>query len=192
MGKSRIWLLIILAAAALLFAAVSGSLLVADHPQPADVIVVLAGETDSRPARALQLLSQGYAPRMLLNVPAGAKVYKATMLEIARDYIQQLPQKNLVSICPIAGLSTKAEARNVAKCVAPWKPRSILIVTSDYHTRRALSIFEHELPGIHCSAASATDPQQFGTHWWRHRQWAKLNYAEWTRLIWWEAVDRWL
>ena len=92
MGRSRIGLLIILAAA-LFFASISGSLLVANHPQPADVIVVLAGETDSRPARALQLLSQGYAPRMLLDVPADAKIYQSTMLEIARDYIQQLPQK---------------------------------------------------------------------------------------------------
>ena len=191
MGRSRIGLLIILAAA-LFFASISGSLLVTNNPQPADVIVVLAGETDSRPARALQLLSQGYAPRMLLDVPADAKIYQSTMLDIARDYIQQLPQKNLVSICPISGLSTKAEARNVAKCLAPSDPRSVLIVTSDYHTRRALSIFKHELPGVRCSAASATDPQQFGTHWWRHRQWAKLNFDEWTRLIWWESVHRWL
>ena len=191
MGKSRIGLLIIFAGV-LFFATISGSFLVVNHPQPADLIVVLEGETDHRPARALELLAQGYAPRILLDVPANARIYKPTMLEIARDYIQQLPQKNLISICPIAGLSTKSEARNVAKCLAPLNTRSVLIVTSDYHTRRALSIFKHELPGIRCSVASATDPQQFGTQWWRRRQWAKLNFDEWTRLIWWETVDRWL
>ena len=36
-----------------------GRILVVDSPQPSDVIVVLAGETDRRPAHALQLLNQG-------------------------------------------------------------------------------------------------------------------------------------
>jgi len=176
----------------LLFAAMSGRLLVVNDPRPADIIVVLAGETDYRPARALELLSQHYAPRMLLDVPADAKIYKPTMLEIAHDYVQQLPQKDSVIICPITGLSTKTEARNVVNCLARWNVHSVLLVTSDYHTRRALSIFKHELPGVQWSAASTTDPQQFGTRWWQHRQWAKLNFDEWIRLAWWESVDRWL
>jgi hypothetical protein len=159
----------------LLFATVSGRLLVINDPQPADVIVVLAGETDRRPARALELLSQNYAPRMLLDVPAAAKIYKPTMLEIARDYIQQLQQKNSVSICPIVGLSTKTEARDVAQCLKQWNVHSVLLVTSDYHARRALSIFKHELGGRRCWAASATDPHQFGIKWWQHRQWAKIE-----------------
>jgi uncharacterized SAM-binding protein YcdF (DUF218 family) len=65
------------------------------------------------------------------------------------------------------------------------------VVTSDYHTRRSLSTFRHELPECQISVAGAGDPQQFGLAWWRHRQWAKLNFDEWVRLMWWEAVDRW-
>ena len=192
MRKSRLVVVLIALAALLLFTIVSGRLLVINDPQPADVIVVLAGETDSRPARALELLSRKYAPRMLLDVPAAEKIYKPTMLEIARDYVQQLPQKNSVVICPIVGLSTKTEARDVARCLTPWNVHSVLLVTSDYHTRRALSIFKHELGGRRCSAAAANDPQQFGIKWWQHRQWAKLNFGEWLRLMWWEAVDRWV
>ena len=67
----------------------------------------------------------------------------------------------------------------------------MLVVTSDYHTRRALSTFRHEVPDMQISVAAATDQQQFGGSWWRHRQWAKLNFDEWLRLVWWEAVDRW-
>jgi len=32
---------------------------------------------------------------------------------------------------------------------------------------------------------------QFGGKWWKHRQWAKVNFDEWLRLVWWQAVDRW-
>jgi hypothetical protein len=39
--------------------------------------------------------------------------------------------------------------------------------------------------------AAAYDPNEFGVQWWRHRQWAKVDFDEWLRLIWWELVDRW-
>jgi uncharacterized SAM-binding protein YcdF (DUF218 family) len=64
-------------------------------------------------------------------------------------------------------------------------------VTSDYHTRRARSIFQHQLKGYQIFVTPAYDPQQFGATWWQQRQWAKMNFNEWLRLMWWEAVDRW-
>ena len=55
--KARLWLLAVLVIVALLvFAANAGRMLVVDAPQRSDVILVLAGETDRRPARALELL----------------------------------------------------------------------------------------------------------------------------------------
>ncbi len=175
----------------LIFSTTSGAFLVMNHPERADVIIVLAGETDHRPSRGLELLSQNYAPRMLLDVPLAAKIYGLSLPDIAQDYVQRLPQKNSVTICPIAGLSTKAEAQDVAVCLKQFKAHSLLIVTSDYHTRRASSAFRHELPGYEVHVASASEPQQFGLSWWKHRQWAKTNFEEWLRLVWWEAIDRW-
>jgi hypothetical protein len=162
-----------------------------DRPEHADVIVVLAGETDRRPARALDLLREGYAPRILLDVPVGAKVYNREMLAIAEAYVQTLPERQQIGICPIKGLSTKAESKDIAQCLANTHPQRILVVTSDYHTRRALSVFRREFPDCHLSVAAASDPTQFGAKWWAHRQWAKINFDEWLRMVWWEAVDRW-
>jgi uncharacterized SAM-binding protein YcdF (DUF218 family) len=67
----------------------------------------------------------------------------------------------------------------------------VLIVTSEFHTRRALSIFRHELRGKSFSTAAARDDREFGTRWWQHRQWAKTCLYEWLRLVWWNLVDRW-
>src|SRR5690349_25008882 len=100
---------LLLMALLLLFAANAGKFLVVDDPHVSDVIVVLAGETDTRPEHALQLLSSGYAPRILLDVPAAAKVYNSTNLELAQKYVQGLPQASSISICPIVGLSTRDE-----------------------------------------------------------------------------------
>lgn len=192
--KSRIvrgTTLIVVAVLLVFLAANAGKFLVVDAPQPSDVIVVLAGETDRRPARALELLSQHYAPRVLLDVPAAARVYDFTQLELAERYTKSLSQSEQIRICPITGLSTLGESHDVEQCLGREHGSRVLIVTSDYHTRRALSIFRHEVRGKSFSVAAAYDDAQFGTRWWIHRQWAKTVLDEWLRLLWWTAIERW-
>jgi uncharacterized SAM-binding protein YcdF (DUF218 family) len=96
-----------------------------------------------------------------------------------------------VSICPIEGLSTKDESKEAEKCIAREGGKSVLIVTSDFHTRRAVGVFRREIPGHEYSVAAARDETQFGVRWWTHRQWAKTFANEWLRLIWWKVVDQW-
>jgi hypothetical protein len=179
-----------LIAVAVAFAANAGKLLVIDAPEPSDVVVVLAGETDRRPARALQLMEQGYGSRELLDVPATARIYKFAQSELAQRYIQDLPGKS-IGICMIEGLSTRDEARDVGKCLAHENGRRVLIVTSEFHTRRALSVFRREVSGKTFSVAAARDANQFGTKWWSERQWAKTCVDEWLRFLWWKVVDQW-
>jgi hypothetical protein len=191
-GTRRVWILVVvLAAAFVAFAVNAGRLLVVDAPQPSDVILVLAGETDRRPARALQLLDQGYGRRVVIDVPAQPKIYEFTQVQLAEEYIQHIPQSASVRICPIKGLSTREESHDVERCLAGEVGAQVLIVTSDYHTRRALSIFRHEIHGKFFSVAAARDDIQFGTRWWIKRQWAKTCLDEWLRLVWWEGVERW-
>lgn len=185
----------ILASAVLLallaFAAKAGSFLIIDQPRPSDVILVLAGETDARPHLALELLNKHFGKRMILDVPAKATIFEFTEMQLAQKYIQDLPQPGLVSICPIDGLSTKEESRDAAKCLQREGAKSVLIVTSDFHTRRALAIFRHELPSYRFSVAAAHNEEGFRAKWWTHRQWAKTFLDEWLRLFWWDAIDRW-
>jgi len=171
--------------------ATSGGFLVVDYPEQADLIVVLAGEMDRRPARGIELLRQGYAPKMLLDVPANAKVFDLQTIDIAQRFVDTLPERRSISICPIPGLSTKVEARDVATCLRATPARRILLVTADYHTRRALNTFRHEVPEHEFFVAAATDSAQFGGAWWKHREWAKTNFDEWLKSVWWCAVDRW-
>ena len=192
-GKTKRVLVIAALVVALMvgFAARAGSLLVVDAPQPSDVILVLAGEMDHRPARALQLLNQGYGRLVLMDVPAAIRIYEFTQLQLAAKYVQNLPHAESVRICPIEGLSTRDEAHDVEKCLADQAGKKILIVTSDFHTRRALSIFRHQMRGRSFSIAAARDDRQFGVRWWTHRQWAKTCLDEWLRLLWWTALERW-
>ena len=170
--------------------ATSGRLLVVNQPRKSDVMVVLAGETDRRPARGLELLDQGFAPRLILDVPAQDRLYQWNELEIAQKYVAGLPNAGSITICPIYGHSTRDEAQDVSRCLQGVNARSVLVVTSDYHTRRALSIFSRLSPADY-SVAAVFDDREFGVHWWQHREWAKMNFDEWLKLTWWELVDRW-
>ncbi|MCU1304107.1 MAG: hypothetical protein JWQ87_4391 [Candidatus Sulfotelmatobacter sp.] len=192
MDRRRLPVLIVVAAFLIGVAAKAGSFLVVDAPRSSDVILVLAGEMNHRPERALQLLAQGFGQRIVLDVPTTARIYQFTQIELAQKYIQDLPQAAAVSICPIYGLSTRDEARDVAKClIREGASERVLIVTSDFHTRRALSVFRREIAGREFAVAASRDEEQFGVRWWTHRQWAKMIIDEWMRLIWWESVDRW-
>jgi hypothetical protein len=191
--KKRAWLVVFLVFVGLIagLAAKAGSFLIVDEPRRSDMILVLAGETDRRPARALELLASGYGRRVLLDVPTTAKLYEFTQIQLAQKYIHDLPQGTLVSVCPIDGLSTRDESKDAEKCITRDGAKSVLIVTSDFHTRRALSIFRKEVPGHEYSAAAAHNEEQFGSRWWTHRQWSKTFVDEWLRLIWWKMVDQW-
>lgn len=169
----------------------SGKFLVVDDPQQADAILVLAGETESRPARALELLQRGYASRIILDVPQNTRLFGASAPQLAQTWINAQPQAQALNICPITGLSTKAESFESAACLRRARVHSVLLVTSDFHTLRARSIYRKEQPEFAFSVAAAHDSEQFGVRWWRHRQWAKTNLDEWFRLLWWESVDRW-
>jgi DUF218 domain len=187
----RIVIFLFIAGLSVGLAAKAGSFLIVDAPRRSDTILVLAGETDRRPQRALELLDEGYGKRIVLDVPSNAKLYEFTEIQLAQKYIQNLPQAASVSICAIDGLSTKDESSDAEKCLQREGAKSVLIVTSDFHTRRALEIFRRELPRREFSVAAARNDEGFGSRWWTHRQWAKTFFDEWLRLIWWKAIDQW-
>jgi hypothetical protein len=191
-GRTRVWVIVWVAAAGLLLlAAKAADVLVVDAPRPSDIILVLAGETEKRPERAIELLQQGYGRKIVIDVPEDAKIYQYTELELAESYIQHLPEAAAISICPIVGLSTKAESKDAEKCLAGSGAKRVLIVTADFHTRRAGEIFRREVPQYEYSTAAVPNSGQFGGRWWTHRQWAKTLVDEWMRVIWWKCVDRW-
>ncbi|MGA9530060.1 MAG: YdcF family protein [Terriglobales bacterium] len=186
-----LWLSLVFVTIAALLATQAARFLVVNNPEKSDAIVVLAGETSVRPARALELLRQGMAPHLVLDAEAREQIYDETLTAIAQKYAASLPEANRISICAIEGRSTVAETEDVSRCLQPLNAHRVLIVTSDYHTRRALAIFSHRLPQYHWSVAAARNAAAFGDAWWLYREWAKSTFDEWTKLLWWEVVDRW-
>ena len=177
-----------------LFAGLAGRMLVSDRPQKSDVIVVLAGDSqDERYRHGMELLRAGYGKHLFLDASSDSSYFGRTPAEYADAFLKQ-DAKDMaaqVSVCPFEDDSTDTETQYVARCLAPLHPASVLLVTSDWHTARALSIFKHRLPQYRWSAAAAHDDRLFGANWWHHREWAKTTFQEWLKVIWWNAIDRW-
>jgi uncharacterized SAM-binding protein YcdF (DUF218 family) len=169
----------------------AGSFLVINDPEPADLIVVMAGgNNDLRYWNGVQLMQQGYAHRLLLNVFAKGQTFGHSDIELARDLLSKTtPDQS--TVCPLQQSSTYDEAFYLAHCLEGSGVKSILVVTSEYHTRRTLSIFQHRIPQYHVAMYAAPDPFYFGTQWWTDREWAKTTLTEWERYLWWLCVDRW-
>jgi len=178
----------------LMFAGFAGRMLVSDHPQRSDVIVVLAGDSqDARYRRGMELLRAGYGKHLFLDASSDSSYFGHTPAEYAEAFLKQDAKEMAaqVSVCPFEEDSTLTETRFVARCLEPLHPASVLLVTSDWHTARAHSIFTHRLPQYHWSVAAAQDDRLFDATWWRHREWAKTTFQEWLKVIWWNTIDRW-
>ena len=172
-----------------------GSFLAVENLQPSDAILVLAGDVnDKRYDRGIELLRRGYGQQMFLDASEDFILYGHSSADWARQFTaESSPDVSAhVHVCPIREDSTLTETKYVAKCLSPLPAGSrVLLVSSDYHTRRALSIFAARLPSYRWSVAAATDSTQFGMRWWKHRQWAKTAVREWQKLLWWEFIEHW-
>jgi uncharacterized SAM-binding protein YcdF (DUF218 family) len=178
----------------LFFLLFAGRALVADHPEKSDVIVVLAGDSiDQRYRHGMELLRAGYGKHLFLDASSDSSYFGHTPVEYATAFLKEdaHEMERFVSVCPYEENSTITETLYVAKCLEQFHPQRVLLVTSDWHTARALSIFAHRLPKYRWSAAGARDHRLFGPLWWQHREWAKTTFHEWLKVVWWNMVDRW-
>jgi len=127
---------------------------------------------------------------VLLDEPQDTIQFGRTQAEAAQEFIARRHLEN-VEVYPGRMTSTAEEVAVAAPCLVSRHAHRVLIVTSAYHTRRALAIFRHRLPQYEWSVTAAPDETAYGANWWRRRAWAKTWLGESERFLWWELVDRW-
>jgi uncharacterized SAM-binding protein YcdF (DUF218 family) len=169
-------------------------LLIASEPAPGhvDAAIVLQGSIAAEKARiagAMNLLQRGVADRVLLSVPKesywGQAIPPAARAYVERNYGGDLAAR--VDFCETGGdvNSTAQEAQALSPCIREHHWQSIVIVTSNYHTRRAGTLWRRttEHDPIRLWIEGVPDPE-FQQPWWRHRQSAKIWVMETAKLVW--------
>jgi uncharacterized SAM-binding protein YcdF (DUF218 family) len=195
----RIWPLLTVAALTVLAIALAvagmsraGNFLVVNNARPSDLLVVLGGDDGSRLPKAIQLMQGGLASEVIVDADAAHRWLGRTGADRSSLLIASMPAVAAhVRVCPVLATSTVGETRDLYGCIQHLHVSRIVLVTSAYHTRRALSTFRHALPQYEWSVASAENSDVFGTSWWRRRAWVTTTFYEWEKLLWREAVERW-
>ena len=184
---------LLLCGAALAMLLESARFLVVDRPMVSDAILVLGGGSELRTAKAVQLLHAGYGKRILIDSEDSTPYLGLTEADRLKIFVERAFPKaaNQIQLCPGRGDSTQSEVADVRACLHQSNIRKVLVVTSDYHTRRALWTLNRYLSQYHWSVAAVSDESTFDIHWWKQSRWTMTNLTELQKLLWWEVVDRW-
>lgn len=157
-----------------------GFWVVEDRVDHADVILVI-GDDDyvgDRAFRAADLFRAGWAP---VVVASGRKLrpYAGISELIAYDLTSDGVPATSVLRFDHAAADTLGEAVALRRFVAEKHWSRVLLVTSNYHTRRARYIFRKVFPAqITLSVAAARDSAYDPATWWQSRASLKIFFLE--------------
>jgi uncharacterized SAM-binding protein YcdF (DUF218 family) len=155
------------------------SLIVDEAPQPSDAIVVLGNDNywGERAARAAGLFHDRWAPRVIAS---GAQIrpYASIADLIRRDLIQDGVPADAVVHFSNNGGNTRGEAYAVRELMRERGWKRLIVVTSNYHTRRARYIYRRVLDRADVRVVSAPDSTYNPRTWWQSRLGLKIFFRE--------------
>ncbi|MBZ5594087.1 MAG: YdcF family protein [Acidobacteriia bacterium] len=154
-----------------------------ERPSHADVIVVLAGDPyGHRILRAAELVKQGYATKVLVSGPGS--VYDLHECDLAIPFVVRhgYPAAWFLPV-PHSAHSTQEEVRAILPVLEKVHAHTVIAVTSDYHTRRALRAMHAAWPGIQVHMVAAGDEFFSPYGWWHSREGRKIFFLEWTKTF---------
>lgn len=181
----------------LLFAWLAAELLIVkSEVRPADAIVVLSGSSTyiERTAWAAQLYREGRAPIVVLSNDGLLGGWDAKQLrnppyyELAERRLQEqgVPRDRIqVVMEPAAG--TYQESLGVREFATSHKLQTLLLVTSAYHSRRALWSMRRACEGTGIQFAISSPAPGWETPspsvWWLHRWGWRVVAGEYVKMV---------
>jgi uncharacterized SAM-binding protein YcdF (DUF218 family) len=160
-----------------------GFLVDAESPVSADLIVVLAGDGyGHRMLRAAELVKQGYATKVLVSGAPGFYDLHESDLAIPFATRRGYPAAWFTPLVLNVN-STQEEALAIRPELEKRHAHRVVVVTSDYHTRRALRMLRARWPGVEIHMVAAPDEFFSIYGWWRTREGRKIFFLEWIKTF---------
>lgn len=148
-------------------------LVIDDGRLQADAIVLLGGGSGERPARAAELFRSGVAPRILVSGAGDAPGNRLLLMHrgVPASAIQLEPDSR----------TTRENAQFSIPLLRAAGAKRVVLVTSWYHSRRALKCFRHYGPDI----AFFSCPSYFGfaRSEWSHEHLRRRIQAEYLKTL---------
>lgn len=150
--------------------------IVDDAPAASDAIVILGDDNydADRAARAAELFKAGWAPRIIASGRYLRPYASIAELEEHDLADRGVPRAAIVRLAHRAE-NTREEAAVVSQFISSRGWKRVLLVTSNYHTRRARYICARTFPpGTSLHVVPARDSEYDPDNWWRTRRGAKI------------------
>jgi uncharacterized SAM-binding protein YcdF (DUF218 family) len=151
-------------------------------PEKSDMIVVLGGDWyGNRILKAAELARQGYAPHVLVS--GGGYLYGRYEGDLAIPFAVShgFDEKIFIKL-----LHPTSSTRDEAKAVIPELRRrgvkKYILVTTEFHTRRAGNLFRQIGPDLQVCVVASPDTLHWN-NWWTEREGRKTFLMEWTKTV---------
>ena len=183
-----------------IFRLVGEGWVVEDHLERSDAILVLSDDNfyADRATRASQVYRQGLGS---IVVASGRRLrpYAGIAELMEHDLIERgVPKDKILRVAQDSD-NTRDEAKTLAQMAKQKKWHSVIVVTSNYHTRRARYIFSNIFPAdIQIRITGAHDDDFDPESWWEKRisikelvrEMAGMVVAIWEQHVGSDSVDK--
>ena len=161
------------------------SWVIEDRLDRADVLIVLSDDNfyADRATRAAELFREGKAP---LVVACGRRLRPSAGIAelMEHDLVERGVPKDKILRLVQDGDSTREEAEALAKLAKTKKWHKAIVVTSNYHTRRARYVFRRIFPqDMEIRVASARDGDFDPENWWEKPKSTDIFIREITEMM---------
>lgn len=156
-----------------------------DVPANVDAIVILSDDNFNadRATRAADLYHDGWAPRV---VASGRRLRPYISIADLMEHDLEsrgVPKQAVIPFAHDAG-NTLEELRGIREFVQQHGWKRIMIVTSNYHTRRTRYLCEHVFPAdVHVLVVAAPDHDYDPDSWWKTRKGLKIYFHEFVGMF---------
>lgn len=188
--RKRIVLSVIVATSILLIIIVANLgnyLVVNDELHKADAIVVFSGDNGPRTEKGVELLKEGLGDYLILS---GGIVYDdVTMAELMKNHALRLGVPEDKILLDDKASTTNENAEFTKEIIEENNFKSVIVVTSEYHSRRSKLAMEKALENtlidgesIEVMVAHSTE-EKFTSKWWTSGNSVLIVISEYLKLI---------
>ena len=154
-----------------------------DELKPVDVIVVLGGEEKERVEYGVKLFKEGWARKNRVIMTGGPVVGKHTYAGLMKEQAEELDVPGKFILLADRSRSTEQDAKYTGEILKRNGYKSIILVTSPYHSRRASIIFRKVLPGIRVICAPSDKSWLSFDEWWKRPRDRDRVLSEWSKFL---------
>lgn len=142
------------------------------------VVAISGGETPARTAEAVRLYKAGWAPKLLFSGAAADHSGPSNAAAMKEDALSQgVPEKDI--LIEEDSANTTQNAAKVAPIIQEHGVRSLILVTSPYHQRRASLTFREIIgPDVRIINHSSVDSVWRKSAWWKQPYTVNLTMSE--------------